>query len=282
MDNRPIGVFDSGLGGLTAFRELRKALPGENILYFGDTGRVPYGTKTRSTILKYADQDIRFLLSHNVKMVIAACGTVSANLPQNFAEALPVPFAGVIRHTVRAACAATKNGKIGVIATPATVKSGAFEKEILAEHPEFQVFSNPCALFVPLVESGFIQPDNPVTRLVAQQYLEPLVQAGVDTLILGCTHYPIIAQTLQQIMGQSVTLINSGKETAAYAKGYLERHKMLAGAQELPYSKFFVSDSVEGFSEIAGIFLGSDIHHDVQRIDLEEFQTNQNKTEGPF
>lgn len=194
MDNRPIGVFDSGLGGLTAMRELIRTLPNESILYFGDTGRVPYGSRGREIIRKYAKQDMNFLIRHDVKAVLAACGTVSS-VARDIGDALPVPYFDVLRPTARAAVEQTKNGKIGIIGTAATIASGSYRKEIERLAPKTEVFEQACPLFVPLVENAFVSPDDPIPRLTAERYLTPIREAGVDTLILGCTHYPIISET---------------------------------------------------------------------------------------
>ena len=214
MDNRPIGVFDSGLGGLSVVRELVSLLPREHIVYFGDTGRVPYGTRSRETIEKYAAQDGQFLLSKDVKMVIAACGTVSS-VAASVLDRLPVPSIGVVEAPAAAAVAATKNGRIGIIGTAATVRSGAFAKAIAAKSDTAQVFAVACPLFVPLVENGWIEPDNEVTLATARRYLEPLKAQGVDTLILGCTHFPLLAPIIAQVMGDGVTLIDTGRADAS-------------------------------------------------------------------
>jgi len=264
----PIGVFDSGLGGLTAFRELRRLLPHEDIIYFGDTGRVPYGTKSRETILRYARQDVDFLLGQQVKMVIAACGTVSANVPEDFADSLPVPFTGVVQHTCAAAVNTTKTGHIGIIATPATIKSRAYEKCIRQLSSQMRVTALHCSLFVPLVENGFIQRDNPVTRLVAEQYLAPFFGTDVDTLILGCTHYPLLAEIIGEILGPKVTLIDSGRATALFASSYLKEHGLLSPKETPGTNRFYVSDSIDGFVDVATIFLGGDINGDVSRIHI--------------
>ena len=264
----PIGVFDSGLGGLTAFRELRRLLPNEDIVYFGDTGRVPYGTKSRDTILSYARQDVDFLLSQNVKMVIAACGTVSANVPDDFADSLPVPFTGVVQHTCAAAINATRTGHIGIIATPATIRSKAYETYIHKLSPEMRVTANHCSLFVPLVENGFVERDNLVTRLVAEQYLSPLFETDVDTLILGCTHYPLLADIIGDILGPSIRLIDSGKATAAFAGEYLRQNHLLSDSETPGTNRFFVSDSIDGFVDVANIFLGGDLGGEVSRIHI--------------
>ena len=179
MNSHAIGIFDSGLGGLTAVRELKKLLPHEHIIYFGDNARVPYGGRSRQTIRRYAEQDIRFLLSHEVKMLVAACGTVSSNPPpKEFLESLPVAYTNVLMPAVQAACRQTKNGRIGVIATAASIHSGAYERQIHRLHPEMTVIQKACPLFVPLIENGYIQRDNAVTIQVARDYLEPILAEG--------------------------------------------------------------------------------------------------------
>ena len=217
----PIGVFDSGLGGLTAVRELRRILPGEDIVYFGDTGRVPYGTRGVDVIVRYAKQDIAFLLEQNVKYVMAACGTVSSTLSEAYTRTLPVPYTGVVQSAAAAAVRATRTGLIGVIGTPATVKSGSYNAAIAALMPGARIVATACPLFVPLVENGYFGADNAVTRLVARDYLKDIRAAGVDTLILGCTHYPLIAPIIADLMGPEVALIDPGRETALAARDAL-------------------------------------------------------------
>ena len=182
MDNRPIGIFDSGLGGLTAVKEILSILPQEDIVYFGDTGRVPYGTRSKETIMKYAKQDMAFLQSKNVKMIIAACGTVSS-VAGHIGEALSLPFTGVLKPTALAACLATHKKRIGIIGTTATIKSGSYQKAILEINPDIQVFAQDCPLFVPLVENGFTSPDSDIVLSVIKHYLQPFMDADIDTLI---------------------------------------------------------------------------------------------------
>ncbi len=270
MDNRPIGVFDSGLGGLTAVKELLQIMPQENIIYFGDTGRVPYGSRSRETITKYAKQDAAFLMSNQVKMIVAACGTVSS-VAGNLGDSLSVPFTGVLRPAAAAAAAATGNKRVGVIGTTATIRSGAYRRELAAIDPEIQIFERDCPLFVPLVENGYIADDEEVTRLVAQRYLAPLREAGVDTLILGCTHYPIIKHIISGVMGNGVALIDSGRETALACAGILKEQNLLCDRKTDGNGSFFVSDRVEGFAQIAEIFLGRDIKSDVSHVDIERY-----------
>ncbi|MFR1434155.1 MAG: glutamate racemase [Acutalibacteraceae bacterium] len=188
MDNRPIGIFDSGLGGLTAVRQLLRLLPGEDIVYFGDTGRVPYGNRSRETIARYARQDCRFLLENDVKLLIAACGTVSS-AAADILEEMPVPAFGVVEPAAKAAVEATHSGRIGVIGTSATVRSGAFQRCITDLRQDVQVIMQACPLFVPLVENGWIDREDPVARGMAERYLQPLREQRIDTLILGCTHF---------------------------------------------------------------------------------------------
>ena len=212
-DSRPIGIFDSGLGGLTVVREIVKLMPNENIVYFGDTGRVPYGTKGCETIRKYALQDERFLLSHDVKMIVAACGTVSS-VAADTAESLPVPFVEVVSHSVRAAVNSTQNGKIGILATSATINSGSHKKQILELLPKAQVIEAAGTLLVPIVEEGWTSPDDTVAIEALRRYLKPMIDAGVDTLILGCTHYPLLTDVIREIVGEGVALIDSGAAAA--------------------------------------------------------------------
>ncbi len=265
MDKRPIGVFDSGLGGLSVIKELNRVLPDENIVYFGDTGRVPYGTKSPETIVKYARQDEKFLLSHDVKLIIAACGTVSS-VAGFTADELPVPFIEVVTPAANAAVRATKNGKIGVLGTAATVNSSSYKTAMLKINPKIEVWQVACPLFVQLVESGWISRDDEVTIATAKRYLQPLIEAGVDTVILGCTHFPAIKDIIGDIIGDGVTLINSGEQAALAAADYLKENALLG---EGGRRRYFVSDRAESFASIAGILLGSDIPLDVETVNLD-------------
>ena len=271
--NLPIGVFDSGLGGLTAVKELKKVLPNESIVYFGDTGRVPYGTRSKSTIIRYASQDANFLLEKGVKAIVAACGTVSSSAKEELKK-LPVPYIDVITATALAAVNATQNKKIGVIGTGATVKSGSFSKAINAIDGEIEVTATACPLFVSLVENGFIEEDNEVTLLVAKKYLKDIIEADVDTLILGSTHFPIIAPVIRKVMGEKVKLIDSGKETARYVKEILSAEALLNNSESTANYNYFVSDDTENFKNIAEIFLQGDIDGEVERIDIGKYKRN--------
>ncbi|MEG1448152.1 MAG: glutamate racemase [Oscillospiraceae bacterium] len=268
MDNRPIGVFDSGLGGLCAVKQLRTLLPKENIVYLGDTGRIPYGTRSKETINKYAVQDINFLLKHNVKMIIAACGTVSANITEENINSLPVPYTGVLLPLAKRSTEITKNNKIGVIATTASIKSRGFEKTIKTINPSAEVIGVPCPLFVHLVENGLIEDGNKITELTARMYLEPLKKQNPDTLILGCTHFPLIYNAIRKVMGEEVELIDPGQETAKYVKNLLADSDSL-GDNENPTIKYFVTDGIDSFNDTANIFLGGDIGGEVSLVRID-------------
>lgn len=270
MDPRPIGVFDSGLGGLTAVRQLTAGMPDETIVYFGDTGRVPYGSRSRETIRRYARQDAAFLLSQGVKMVIAACGTVSS-VAADLGESLPVPFLGVLAPTAAAAAAATRTGKIGVIGTTATIRSGSYRRALSAINPALEVFDRDCPLFVPLVENGFLGEDDPIPLLTAERYLAPLKEAGVDTLILGCTHYPLLEPVIRRVMGEGVALVDSGRETALACRRFLLSRNLAAPPEHEGGRRFYVSDRTEGFAGIAQILLGENLDGQVEHIDIESY-----------
>lgn len=265
-DNRPIGAFDSGLGGLSVVKELVKLLPNENIVYFGDTGRVPYGTKSIETVNRYAKDDEAFLLSKNVKMVIAACGTVSS-VAVSTGKLLPVPFVEVVTPAALEAAKKTVSKKIGVLGTNATVNSGSFRNAINAVLPSASITSVACPLFVSLVESGWIDRNDEVTVLTAKRYLKPLIDAGVDTVILGCTHFPVISEIISDIMGKDVTLINTGKCAAMRVKELLENEGLLSDGKNTGRTEYYVSDRSENFSDIASVLLGHDIKNDVHFAD---------------
>ena len=268
-DNRPIGVFDSGIGGLTAVKELRAILPNEDIIYLGDTARVPYGTRGEETIIRYAKEDIAFLQAQNVKLIIAACGTVSS-VAGSVIDACDTLATGVIIPAATAAMAATENGRIGIIGTPATVKSKSYESYI-ASSGDYEVYAKACPMFVPLVENGFITPQDVVTRLVAERYLAPIREKGIDTLILGCTHYPIIAPTIRSVMGRNVTLIDAGREAAAGCFEVLSANGLLCTPEREPEYRFYVSDEPQQFYHVADLFLGHSVKGKVERIDIEKY-----------
>ncbi|MDR1563743.1 MAG: glutamate racemase [Oscillospiraceae bacterium] len=268
MNHFPIGVFDSGLGGLTAVRELRRILPNENIVYFGDTGRVPYGTRSAETIEHYAFQDMRFLLSKKVKLIIAACGTVSS-VAAGAATGLNIPFTGVVVPAAHAAAAETRNLKVGIIGTSATIRSKSYEEELHRINAHIEVFSRDCPLFVSMVENGFTSPDNEITKAVVEHYIRPFVASGVDTLILGCTHFPILKEAIANVLGARTSLIDAGYEAAHYAKSLMEKGGIMNSSTEAGKCSFYVTDQIQNFSSIAGLFLGEDITGDVNRVDLD-------------
>lgn len=271
MDNRPIGVFDSGLGGLTVVRELLKRLPNENLIYFGDTGRVPYGSRSPEIIRHFTLQNSRFLLSHGVKCIIAACGTVSS-VAGDLLSSLDVPAWGVVEPTADAALNATKNGKIGVLGTAVTVQSRSFEKALQQRRSDVQVFATACPVLVSLVESGWIESDNLATEAVLRQYLQPLMEQKVDTIILGCTHFPLLSPIISRIMGNNVALINSGEACASYCKTLLQQTNTLSSQTKNGECEFFVSDRPHNFVNVAEMFLGRPVGDNVKQIRVEDLQ----------
>jgi len=270
MDRRPIGVFDSGLGGLTGLRELRRVLPGEDLIYFGDTGRVPYGSRSRDTILRYARQDVAFLRSLDIKAIVVACGTVSANALTELQAENDLPIFGVISPAAQAAAKATRNGRIGLIGTAASIRSGAYERELSVLAPQAQVCAAACPLFVPLVENGRFRPGDQVAELVAREYLEPLKEEGVDTLMLGCTHYPLLAPVIADVMGPETTLIDVGAAGADAAARTLGERGLLSDAPS-GSCRFYVSDSTDDFARLSGLFLQGELAGPVERVEIERY-----------
>ncbi|MBQ9969827.1 MAG: glutamate racemase [Oscillospiraceae bacterium] len=268
MDHRAIGVFDSGLGGLTVVKELHKILPNENIVYLGDTGRVPYGSRSRETIIKYAMEDIAFLKSRDVKMIVAACGTVSSTLPREISDHLGVPYADVVRPSAQEACRLTKQGRVGVVGTSASIRSNSYGRTISSLRPEVQVFGNACPLLVHVVENGLVQPDNQIARLSVEMYLKPLIEEKIDTLILGCTHYPILYDIFDDLLNHEVALIDPGKCTARYVKDVLTAQGMLSDRKELGSTDYNVTDQVSGFEQTASLFLGEPVNGSLNRVEL--------------
>ena len=269
MDNRPIGVFDSGLGGLTAVAEIRKILPSENIIYFGDTSRVPYGGRSKEILLKYARQDVAFLRSFDIKAIVVACGTVSTTALPVLREENDLPLLGVVEPACRRAVKLTKSKRIGMIATAASVRSGTYEAVIRDLDPDAQVISRACPLFVPLVENGRCNRGDVVIETVAREYLEPLKAAGIDTLILGCTHYPLLTDVIADVMGQNITLINAGAEAAWELKRTLTAQDLLA-QERLGETALYASDLGGDFKELAGYFLQEEVPQ-VQPVDIDRY-----------
>lgn len=252
-DARPIGIFDSGVGGLTVFKEVERILPNEQIIYFGDTARVPYGTKSRQTITKFSVESVEFLMKHNVKLVLVACNTASSLSLDFLKRCFKVPIIGVIEPGARNAVSLTKNKRIGIVGTNATIASGIYEKTIKRISRNAAVYSQSCPLFVPLVEEGWT--DRPVTRDVASTYLKGLKAKGVDTLILGCTHYPLLRNVIGKFMGSKVSLVDSAKEVAKEARSVLDMNGLLNGNPGKKRHKFFVSDEPGPFIRLSERFL---------------------------
>ena len=269
MDNRAIGVFDSGLGGLTAVRELISLLPNENIIYFGDTGRVPYGTRSNETITKYVRQDIKFLMTKKIKAVVAACGTASAVALNSLKLEFPIPLIGVLEPTCKRAVDESKNGRIAVLGTPGTINSGAYGRLLRQYRKDVAVFEKACPMFVPLVENGYI--DSPATYIIAEEYLKPLISDGIDTIILGCTHYPLLHKVISDILGDKIAIINSGYEAALHVKNLLTDENMLKKDNKAGISEYYVSDSVEKFTYFGNLFLNKEIDTEVTKIDIEQY-----------
>ncbi len=263
---RPIGVFDSGLGGLTVVRELVERLPRESILYFGDTARVPYGSKSPETVVRYAREAAGFLVSRGVKMVVIACNTATAHALDVLRAESPVPVVGVIDAGARAAVAATRTGRIGVIGTAGTIASGAYDLAVRSALPDARVYAQPCPLFVPLVEEGMSE--HAATRLVAGEYLEPLRSMDVDVVVLGCTHYPLLRDVVADVMGPAVTLVDSAAETAREVAELLESEGLLDPGDTPPRHHFTASDLPLRFREVGRRFVG-DLIGDVERVDVD-------------
>lgn len=263
----PIGVFDSGIGGLTVVKQLLSRLPNENIIYFGDTARVPYGSKSNDTVIEYANQDARFLYNKNVKLIITACNTASSVALDSLRENFDIPIIGMIAPGAKYASSKTKNGKIGVIGTHATINNGAYSKELQVLDNKLEIFEKACPLFVPLAEEGWIEHE--ATKLIAQEYLAEFKEKMVDTLILGCTHYPILSRLIQEVMGENVTLIDSGTASCFEVENYLNGRGLRNDSNQNGNHKYFVSDLPEKFKTIAERFLGTEIES-LEKIDIDQ------------
>jgi glutamate racemase len=251
---KAIGIFDSGIGGLTVLKEIVRKLPQENIIYLGDTARVPYGIRSPETVTRYSFENTQFLLSQEIKMLVIACNTASAISLGEVKKEYPLPVVGVLEPGARAAVSATKSRKIGIIGTEATIGSGAYEKEIVRLAPDVTVFSLACPLFVPLAEEGWT--DNDVAELVAEKYLSPLRSSGIDTLVLGCTHYPLLKSVIGRAVGEAITLIDSATETAKEVADVLEKLKWRGNRTHEGSRKFYVTDTPARFEKIGKRFLG--------------------------
>lgn len=282
-DPRPIGVFDSGIGGLTTVRELFQCLPGESVMYFGDTARLPWGNKSRDTVTRFSIEIASFLVRQHVKCVVVACNTASSHALDALRERFDVPVIGVIEPAARAAIAASPRGRIGVVGTLATVGSHAYADAIARLSPSAQVKQQACPLFVPLVEEGWL--DHPVTRLVADEYLAELRAADLDSLILGCTHYPLLTPLLRDYMGPRVTLVDSGAEAARATAALLRERAALAPAGATPEHHFFLSDEPRrrSFATVAESFLGRPLPRVsvVDQTDLPWFERSHGTDASP-
>ncbi len=251
--NLPIGVFDSGVGGLTVAKEIMSQLPAERIVYFGDTARVPYGNKSRETITAYSRQISQFLLSQQVKAIVVACNTASAFALEMLREEVPVPMIGVVKPGAKAAAATTRNGRIGIIGTEGTVNSGLYEAYLQRICPEAKVFGKACPLFVSLVEEGWC--DDEITEQVARRYLGELLAKDIDTLVLGCTHYPLLREVVAKIVGDGVKLVNPAYETARELRELLTAQGLLSDGEAVAEHRFYVSDGAEKFRRFANSIL---------------------------
>jgi glutamate racemase len=256
-----IGVFDSGIGGLTVLHAIIEALPKENTVYLGDTARSPYGTKSVDTVLRYSFENSEFLVEKGVKIVVVACNTSTAIALEQLKNELELPIVGVIEPGVRSAIAATKSKKIGVIGTEATIQSGAYTRALKAADPAVEVYSRACPLFVPLVEEGWT--DNQVVDMTVKAYLESLKQSGIDTLILGCTHYPLLKRAIRRFMGSGVRLVDSAEETAKEVTAMLKRSALGKKTGKGVHS-FFVTDAPDRFIKVGRRFLGEKVESAVR------------------
>lgn len=251
----PIGIFDSGIGGLTVVRQIHRALPREDLVYLGDTARVPYGTKSPGTVVRFACEDTQFLIQQNVKAVVVACNTVSAWALPTLERKFGVPIFGVIIPGAQAALKKTKNRRIGIIGTAATVRSQAYSRTILARDDTARVFARACPLLVPLVEEGWT--NQRVTLAILRSYLSPLLRRGIDTLVLGCTHYPLLKRAIRAVTGNEVALVDSAESCAQFLNERLQSTKLLNQGRRRPgVIQPFVTDEVERFDELARRFLG--------------------------
>jgi glutamate racemase len=263
---KPIGVFDSGIGGLTVVKRLASALPNESIIYFGDTARVPYGSKSNSTVIEYSIQNTKFLLQKNIKALVVACNTASSIAIPELKKMFDIPIIGMIEPGSRMAINKSNSNKIGVIGTRATINNLAYSKEIKKLNKSAQVIEKPCPLFVPLAEEGWIK--HQATYEIAEEYLKELREDKVDTLVLGCTHYPILSEVIQKVIGSNVTLIDSGVASSEVIKSELEKLDLLSDSKKTGEQEYYVSDIPAKFKEVAELFLGREIDH-VHKVDLE-------------
>jgi len=266
QDHLPIGVFDSGIGGLTVLGVIHKTLPGESTMYLGDTARVPYGTKSPEVVTRYALNNARFLVQRGIKLLVVACNTASAVALPALEEALEVPVVGVIRPGARKAARTTRSGVVGVIGTEGTIMSGSYERELLKVRPDATVFKRPCPLFVPLAEEGW--EDHQVSKAVAGEYLGDFASEGMDTLILGCTHYPVLRGPIQSAVGDGVTLVDSATAVAEVVAEELDRLGLTCKGGGPPAHEFFVTDVPQRFQTVGERFLGAPLAG-IRQVDID-------------
>ncbi|GHU51618.1 glutamate racemase [Clostridia bacterium] len=266
MDKRPIGIFDSGVGGLTVVSEFLKILPAEEIIYFGDTARVPYGSKSKEIVTKYSTQIMNFLTEKNVKSVVIACNTVSSNSYAELAAKFELPIIEVVSAGANECVRTTKNNRVGVIGTERTIKSGAYEKYINEINPDISVYSKACPLFVPLAEEGWV--NNSVSAITAEIYLQELIDKDIDALVLGCTHYPLLLNQINKVCG-SVSVINPAQATALKMKSLLDEKQLCRSGNVAPAHSFFVSDNTGKFGKICNLVLPR--KYDAKLVDIEEY-----------
>lgn len=266
---KPVGVFDSGVGGLTVVNQLIKSLPQEDIIYFGDTAHLPYGSKSKESVIRFSLDIANFLQAQRVKIIVVACSTASSFALSSLREKIEIPVIGVIEPGAQAAIDATRNFKIGIIGTEGTIKSRAFEEALRKIDKNVKVFSRACPLFVPLVEEGWL--DEPETSQIAEKYLSPMKDEGIDTLILGCTHYPLLKELLSRIMGQEISLIDTAEATGKAVERKLREKNLLRKGSRKAVYKFFVSDDPEKFLQLGRRFLGKNIEK-AERINLETME----------
>ncbi|MCD4741284.1 MAG: glutamate racemase [Desulfobacteraceae bacterium] len=268
QNNAAIGVFDSGIGGLTVVKHLRDLLPHEDIVYFGDTARLPYGIKSEEVVKRFAFEDSHFLLEHGVKIIVVACNTVGSTAIHLLEEHLNIPVIGVMQPGADACVKKTRNKKVGVIGTATTIRSGKYSQKIHELDSKIKVIDQACPLFVPLVEEGFFEDE--ATHFIAKRYLDKLIANNIDTLILGCTHYPVIKNIIQRIVGEDVVMVDSGEETAKFVEKYLASNNLGTSKSTKSELKLYVSDLSHKFQEIAEHFLHNSLSH-IETIDFEQF-----------
>ena len=262
---QPIGIFDSGIGGLTVLKEILTLLPDEEIIYLGDTARVPYGIRSPETVMRYAMENAEFLLRKNIKLIVVACNTVSAVGLDTLKRKTSIPVIGVLIPGAEAARRTTRNKRVGIIGTEATIQSSAYHRAITSIDPEVKVIGVPCPLFVPLVEEGWTGGE--ITRMVVSEYLNSLKESDIDTLVLGCTHYPLLKGVINEVMGGGIVLIDSAIETARAVSDTLKREGLLRRDNRSPKKSFFVTDAPERFQKVGDSFLGEKIGH-IEKVEL--------------